>query len=306
MRNDRLERRQWMVGALGLASLAAFPLSLRAQLASAETATGFTLPGTRRLETRSRAGADYSIFITEPSGPVPPGGRPLLLFTDGNAYSGALADLVRLPNLPGTTDDAPVVVGVGYPGDATFNRERRTRDLVPEPGDTAIATLLGAPAGGSDAFLAFLLDELVPRLSNGIAIDRRRVSLAGHSLGGLFALHALATRPDAFHAVAAISPSIWVNAPRVWRGLQALQNVPDSRLPSSVLLGIARVELPSHPDRSETMLADAHRAQEQLQALEKHGTRVRLIELADENHMTSFVPCLPAIVRQAGAQRGKS
>jgi hypothetical protein len=35
--------------------------------------------------------------------------------------------------------------------------------------------------------------------------------LAGHSFGGIFALHVAATRPTAFHGVIAMSPSLWWN-----------------------------------------------------------------------------------------------
>ena len=37
-------------------------------------------------------------------------------------------------------------------------------------------------------------------------VDKDRIGSIGHSLGGLFALHALVTRPDTFDAYIAISP----------------------------------------------------------------------------------------------------
>lgn len=68
----------------------------------------------------------------------------------------------------------------------------------------------GGEPGGSDRFLAFVADELVP------AIDRRyrtrpfRV-LVGHSLGGLTVARAAALRPETFRGYVAMDPSMWWN-----------------------------------------------------------------------------------------------
>lgn len=61
-------------------------------------------------------------------------------------------------------------------------------------------------SGGADRFLAFLVQELVPAVASAFRTERFRV-LSGHSLGGLFALHALATAPASFDAYLAMSPS---------------------------------------------------------------------------------------------------
>lgn len=63
-------------------------------------------------------------------------------------------------------------------------------------------------SGGADRFLAFLVNELVPAVSSAFRTERFRV-LSGHSLGGLLALHALATAPSSFDAYLAMSPSAW-------------------------------------------------------------------------------------------------
>ena len=59
---------------------------------------------------------------------------------------------------------------------------------------------------GAGLFLRFLREELVPAVNGHYRTERFRV-LSGHSLGGLFALHVLATAPDAFDAYLAASPS---------------------------------------------------------------------------------------------------
>ena len=70
-------------------------------------------------------------------------------------------------------------------------------------------------AGGADAFLSFIVDTLLPAVADAFAVDPAAQILYGHSYGGLFVLHALSTRPDAFSAYLAASPALW------WFELQA-------------------------------------------------------------------------------------
>jgi hypothetical protein len=80
----------------------------------------------------------------------------------------------------------------------------RNRDLTPSRGGLGPRSL--ATSGGADRFLGFLREELFPAVNGNFRTERFRV-LSGHSLGGLFALHVLATAPDAFDAYLAASPS---------------------------------------------------------------------------------------------------
>jgi predicted alpha/beta superfamily hydrolase len=83
----------------------------------------------------------------------------------------------------------------------------RARDLTPKTLDPEILKE-DRTVGGADAFLRFLADELAPWVNARHRTQPYRV-LAGHSLGGLFAVHTLMTRPDAFQAYIAVSPSMW-------------------------------------------------------------------------------------------------
>ncbi len=62
--------------------------------------------------------------------------------------------------------------------------------------------------GGGDVFLQFLEDELIPKVETTYRTTEHRV-LAGHSAGGLLALHALLNQPDLFDAYVAMDPSLW-------------------------------------------------------------------------------------------------
>ena len=87
----------------------------------------------------------------------------------------------------------------------------RTRDLTPSHAGVkhSDGTVEPLPtSGGADKFLDFIQTELVPEIEKRYATHSYRI-FAGHSLGGLFAIHALINRPALFNACIATSPSLW-------------------------------------------------------------------------------------------------
>lgn len=90
----------------------------------------------------------------------------------------------------------------------------RTRDLTPTK--ATLANPGGQPtefptAGGADRFLKFIETELIPKIESEYRVQPYRI-FAGHSFGGLFALHAFLTRPEVFNAFIAVSPTMeWDN-----------------------------------------------------------------------------------------------
>lgn len=264
------------------------------------------LPGAHRFAMRSRQGLDYQVFVAMPEGTPPPGGYPVLYLLDGNACFAAASDMLRMQLLyPPSSGVFPmVVVGVGYPGDKPLDNQRRSFDFVPvAPGQgSAEWVRYKAPSGGSDAFLAFLVDELRPLLAARFPLDTTRQTLVGHSLGGLFTLHALIRRPEAFRNYAPISPSIWVDQAGLTAGVDSLVSRLSALKPVSVLQMVAGDEVPERPERSAMMVSTARAIDQRLQLLAPQGLRARLTELPGENHMSSFFCALPAILRLAGAK----
>jgi len=88
----------------------------------------------------------------------------------------------------------------------------RTRDLTPSHSDEKKpdGTEASPTSGGGDRFLDFIQAELIPEVEKRYRTSCYRV-FAGHSLGGLMAIHALITRPDLFNAYIAVSPSLQWN-----------------------------------------------------------------------------------------------
>lgn len=123
-----------------------------------------------------------------------------MVLVDGHAlFATAAAAAVLQAQRPQVTGVGPAVfIGVGYPGEAPFDAERRQRDLLPT-------------ADGAARFLDVIIDEILPVIRRLTPLDAARLSLVGHSYGGLFVLHTLFTRPGLFAAHVAGSPSIWWN-----------------------------------------------------------------------------------------------
>jgi predicted alpha/beta superfamily hydrolase len=125
---------------------------------------------------------------------------PVLYMTDGDAHiqhtSGTVSFLARNARMP-----EMIVVGI--------TNTDRTRDLTPTHVDNQNARF--PTSGGADKFLKFIETELIPLVESKYRTQPFR-ALAGHSLGGLFAVHTMLTRPELFNSYIAVSPSLqWDN-----------------------------------------------------------------------------------------------
>ena len=126
---------------------------------------------------------------------------PVLYLTDGDAHiahTRATVDFLArnglIPNL--------ILVGV--------TNTDRTRDLTPTRGTfrREDGTEQAIPSsGGAPRFLEFIEKEVFPLVEGNYRTLPYRI-FAGHSLGGLLALHILAVRPELFQGIIAASPSL--------------------------------------------------------------------------------------------------
>jgi predicted alpha/beta superfamily hydrolase len=194
---------------------------------------------TRRIDFVSKVnGHAYSMEVSAPEAPAPPGGYPVIYVIDGNGYFPSVVGAVRM------NGNAPqaVVVGIGYPRDpawiateadavrrqpAEFVRGSafeqsvgvaRIYDLtLPVTADQAKAiapSVTPGDFGGLDDFVKTIETEVKPRLiaiaqTDHVPLDLNNQTLFGHSLGGLAVVDALFTEPKAFRTFVAASPSIW-------------------------------------------------------------------------------------------------
>ena len=171
------------------------------------TAPGYTMPSTHMWEMTSDGGEVYRIFVSFPTTEMPADGYPVLYVLDGNAMFAAFAEARRIQEFYDV--GKAIVVGVGYPTDKAYDT-RRLNDYTPpllDPPPAQWRRLAKYKSGGRDTFLDFLTGKLRTEIGKRYKIDLNRQSLFGHSLGGLLALHALYTRPQAFQSIVAASPS---------------------------------------------------------------------------------------------------
>ncbi len=143
-------------------------------------------------------GEDRTILVRTPAGyETNKIAYPVLYMTDGNAHIAHTTSTIEFLARNGRMSEM-IVVGI-------INTDR-TRDLTPTKGTGPNATQ-SPTAGGADNFLKFIETEVIPQIEKNYRVQPYRV-LAGHSFGGLFAVHALITRPELFNSYVAVSPSL--------------------------------------------------------------------------------------------------
>jgi predicted alpha/beta superfamily hydrolase len=151
--------------------------------------------------------------------------------------------------------------------------------------------------GGANAFLAFIESALRPFIASRYKTDPARQVLFGHSLGGLFVLHALFNRPQAFTHYIAASPSWWWNEAAMREAESAFAQLPESHRKGRALL-LTAGQFEQAPSRfSENMpggmatlerrgmLRNARGVAARLGSIA--GLRVQMLEIAGENHLSS-------------------
>lgn len=125
---------------------------------------------------------------------------PVLYITDGDRNIGHTAATVQFLAENGRMPEM-IIVGI--------SNTDRTRDLTPS---NASLSELGQEvkfptSGGADRFLDFIEKELIPLVESTYRVQPYRV-FAGHSFGGLLAIHTFSTRPELFNAYIAVAPSL--------------------------------------------------------------------------------------------------
>jgi uncharacterized protein len=97
-----------------------------------------------------------------------------------------------------------IIVGLGYAGENLDYDKLRRWELSPVPVGE------GATSGHAADFLGTLEQTIIPFVDREYRTDTSYRVLAGSSLGGLFALYSMYTKPDLFQGVIAASPAVTV------------------------------------------------------------------------------------------------
>ncbi|HYV13600.1 MAG TPA: alpha/beta hydrolase-fold protein [Pyrinomonadaceae bacterium] len=192
---------------------------------------------------------------------------PVLYMTDGDAHMGHTASTVEFLTQNGRISDL-IVVGV--------TNTDRTRDLTPvkSSNKNAAGELQFPTSGGADNFLKFFETELIPQIEKEYRTQPYRI-FAGHSLGGLFAIHAMITKPGLFNSYIAVSPSLqWENNEELKRVETYLKNQKESNVTLFASIGNEPGAIGEAFDKFKDMLAKSN-----IKGFEWQAER-----MADEDH----------------------
>jgi predicted alpha/beta superfamily hydrolase len=156
---------------------------------------------------RSANGRDYRITVGVPDSYAshPDRRYPILYFTDGywdfKLMKSIVGGLVYDKAMP-----EAILVGIGYAGDAPDYGRLRRWDLTPVP-DAPAEDAAQGETGHAREFLDVLEHQIMPFVEGRYRADPAYRVLGGSSLGGLFALYVLFTKPALFAAYIAPSPA---------------------------------------------------------------------------------------------------
>ena len=213
-------------------------------------------------------GEDRTVLIRTPVGYETNNVKyPVLYMTDGDAHMGHTASTIDFLMRNGRISDL-IVVGV--------TNTDRTRDLTPaKAADKNAAGELQFPtSGGADNFLKFFETELIPAIEEQYRVQPYRI-LAGHSLGGLFAIHAMIAKPGLFNSYVAVSPSLqWENGEALKRAEDFLKNRKEMKVTLFASIGNESGAISEDFDKFKALLSKTN-----IKGFEWQAER-----MADEDH----------------------
>jgi predicted alpha/beta superfamily hydrolase len=191
-----VERVSWKFRSKLLPAVARVSFALVAAICSAAA----VIPAGEQLTLHSEIlGEDRTIFVALPTSYATGTDRyPVLYLTDAQwqfAQTRTSAEfLARNGLIP-----EMIIVGITNPD--------RVHDLYATRADFKQGTrVIPLPTSGNgDQFLEFIAKEMIPWTEKAYRTSGLRI-FAGHSAGGLFALHAMRVKPGLFQAVIAASP----------------------------------------------------------------------------------------------------
>lgn len=150
----------------------------------------------------------YLCRLWVPETPPSAQGFPLLLMLDGDWIHHHIVSFLERQARPINF----AIASIGFNLERQAARQRRSYDYSPVPPAPYAAVdprMPNWPAGGADALLQFISEQLLPQLQQRAPLNVDRLGLFGHSYGGLFTLYTLLTQPHLFKHYIAASPSLW-------------------------------------------------------------------------------------------------
>jgi predicted alpha/beta superfamily hydrolase len=225
----------------------------------------------------SRAlGESRSVWVSAPPECTPTKRCPVLYVLDAHALFPIATSYAAVMTRMGRMD--PLVV-VGIP---SASQSGRARDFIPVPGVTESERERLRDARGAVRFGEFLGKELAPGIEERFPVAGDR-TLAGHSLAGLYAVHALGSA-DTFTNLIALSPTLgWAEETALRAFLDSLKTPRKGE--RKLFASVAGGDSPAYHESFTRLSNSVPRA--------KSGwLKHRFKRYPDEDHVTTVAPAL--------------
>jgi predicted alpha/beta superfamily hydrolase len=160
---------------------------------------------------------------------------PVIYLLDSDKSFGMAKDIVEWLNWFQEIQGV-IIVSIAYGERPAPWWQKRSRDYTPWKDRTQIWGEWPL-AGGGDAFLQFIAQELIPFVDSTFRTLRNDRVLVGLSFGGLFAVYSLLTLPELFNRYIIISPALLWDAKEIFKYEEAFYKNNDS-LPVNVYSAI--------------------------------------------------------------------
>jgi predicted alpha/beta superfamily hydrolase len=180
--------------------------------------TDICIAGTAKYNFISKINSvSYQISVALPFNYSPSDslGYPVMYLLDGDPNLPMAALIQRNMSYDHEVPDI-IMVGIGYPVDNFLaTRSFRIFDFTPTDNPKIDSEMTAShhmkmTTGGAPEFLKVLEKEIIPLIERNYQTNHDR-ALAGHSLGGVFALYALFHKPALFQKYLISSPSLYWN-----------------------------------------------------------------------------------------------
>jgi dipeptidyl aminopeptidase/acylaminoacyl peptidase len=226
---------------------------------------------------------------------------PVLYLLDGYWFFPMISQSLQGPAHAGELPHL-IVVGIGYEPEGSarsVENERvshlRCRDLTPTRDDTewwqAAAGKplgIGVETGHAATFLEVIEKDITPFIQQHYRVDCSNQVLGGFSLGGLFALFALFTRPGSFSGYIAASPSLWWGSDAMFR-IEDEYARSNSDLPTRLFLSMGALE-EGPGNASCRMVSNLRRFADMLVGRRYPSLRLESKIFEGHTHATGVVP----------------
>ncbi len=204
-------------------------------------------------------------------------------------------------------DHSPtIIVGIGYSLESTNKLEELrmfARDLTPTVFNEWFLAKMAHAGGGAEDYLNFINKELKPFINAHYHVDQGQQTLAGHSLGGLFAVYTLLNHKQSFDNYVISSPSLWWDKEIIFSHEEQYSST-NNDLAKNVYISIGSEESKYLP--SNRMVENSKKMADQLSARSYPNLNIEYQVFSGETHESVFYKAIITglqVVLQEGWQQ---